>query len=156
MIRNLVLNADEAITKEDSIDITVTNEEITPNSSINIAEGPYLRINISDHGKGIPIEIQRKIFHPFFTTKKEGHGLGLASCYSIMKKHNGWIQFESTPNCGTKFTVLFPVITEKEIIDETSVNEIIWNEMEHKNVLIMDDEPSIRQFLSIVLKKKRV
>lgn len=68
-------------------------------------------IQVSDQGRGIPPDMLRRIMEPFFTTKQEmgGTGLGLSICYSIVKKHQGTIDCESTPDRGTVFSVRLPV-----------------------------------------------
>ena len=72
--------------------------------------GEFVEIRISDTGGGIPKTIQDKIFNPFFTTKEVGRGTGqgLAITHSIMDKHGGSIFFESKPDQGTTFVLLFP------------------------------------------------
>ncbi len=66
-----------------------------------------LRIDVSDSGNGIPNEIQSKIFDPYFTTRNEGIGMGLALCDKFIRQHDGTIDFETSPH-GTRFTVLLP------------------------------------------------
>lgn len=67
-----------------------------------------LVISVSDNGPGIPEEIRKKIFEPHFSTKREGHGFGLATCYRIIKNHNGEMEVESEMEQGTKFTLRLP------------------------------------------------
>ena len=59
----------------------------------SLSEENYLKISIADTGKGIPLENYPYIFSPYFTTKNKGNGLGLATCYSIIKQHKGIIEF---------------------------------------------------------------
>jgi signal transduction histidine kinase len=76
--------------------------------SVAIAASPNAySVSICDNGKGIPDEYLPKLFEPFFTSKKNGTGLGLAACYSIIESHRGTIQVESKLNRGSKFTVNF-------------------------------------------------
>lgn len=63
---------------------------------------------LSDTGHGIPKETMDKVLQPFYTTKENGTGLGLAVCSSIVKKHNGSIHIDSTEGVGTKFIIAFP------------------------------------------------
>ncbi|HOV15235.1 MAG TPA: HAMP domain-containing sensor histidine kinase, partial [Spirochaetota bacterium] len=70
----------------------------------------YVRISIKDQGIGIPEDMLNKIFDPYFTTNKTGGGLGLATSYSIIKKHEGTISVESKVNIGTTFHIYLPAI----------------------------------------------
>ena len=71
----------------------------------------YIKVSASDNGVGMSKDIQERIFEPFFTTKNvgEGTGLGLATVYAILKRHNGWIDCQSEPGVGTTFNIYLPV-----------------------------------------------
>jgi two-component system, cell cycle sensor histidine kinase and response regulator CckA len=71
----------------------------------------FVCVTVADTGIGIPRNLQNHIFEPFFTTKTfgKGSGLGLASARAVVRQHQGYIQVQSTPLAGTKFTVFFPV-----------------------------------------------
>ncbi|MEZ6089928.1 MAG: ATP-binding protein [Pirellulaceae bacterium] len=66
-----------------------------------------IQIDVSDTGNGIPIELHSKIFDPYFSTRSEGTGMGLALCDKIIRQHDGSIDFE-TSSSGTTFSVLLP------------------------------------------------
>jgi len=108
-----------------------------------------IKISISDDGPGIPEEHLNKVFEPFFTTKTvgEGTGLGLSISYGIVAQHEGDIWVESRPGHGTTFHIELP-ITGRE------ANEFIQPAVTQvplpgtKRVLVVDDEPKIREFLS--------
>ncbi|MCW3109403.1 MAG: nitrogen regulation protein NtrY [Segetibacter sp.] len=100
LFTNLFQNAVEASEGQQMIDIVVT-EVITANK---------LQIAITDHGGGISIEKQQKIFTPNFTTKSSGTGLGLAMCKGIVEKANGRIWFDTEEGKGTTFHVLLPLV----------------------------------------------
>jgi PAS domain S-box-containing protein len=68
----------------------------------------WLRIDVSDTGSGIPLEIQSQVFDPYFTTRNDGTGMGLALCDKIVRQHDGTIDFR-TSTAGTEFTVRLPV-----------------------------------------------
>ncbi|NJD57699.1 MAG: HAMP domain-containing protein [Nitrospirae bacterium] len=79
--------------------------------SLNVAierEGNFVRIRVSDTGKGIPQEQLQRVFDPFFTTKDHGTGLGLAIVYSIIEKHRGKIEVQSEQGKGTVFLITLP------------------------------------------------
>ncbi len=65
-------------------------------------------VSIKDHGAGIPVEARERIFHLYFTTKREGHGIGLAQAFRAVQLHNGQITFDSSPGTGTTFYLRFP------------------------------------------------
>ncbi|MCB0332323.1 MAG: response regulator, partial [Bdellovibrionales bacterium] len=93
-----------------------------------------------DQGGGISDDILPKIFDPYFTTKKEGSGLGLATAHSIIAKHNGQLSVASTSPKGTTFTILLPASTEAAPeISHVDKGDISGN----ARVLVMDDEPLI-------------
>lgn len=77
--------------------------------NLPLPDGKYIRISVKDEGTGIPQEHLEKIFDPYFTTKKmnrsKGTGLGLAVCYSLIKKHDGYITVESEVGRGTTFHI---------------------------------------------------
>ena len=106
---NLFLNAIQAMPNGGELKI-----EVTPTVSYS-QDGPsqnFIKIVISDTGKGIPPNIIHRIFDPFFTTKPKGIGLGLSITYQIIKKHGGTIKVESKLEKGTSFIINLPVISE--------------------------------------------
>ena len=68
-----------------------------------------VNIEVADDGPGIPSEQLGKIFQPFFTSKKNGTGLGLATCKRIVANHDGFIRVQSKPGEGTRFTIDLPL-----------------------------------------------
>jgi signal transduction histidine kinase len=75
---------------------------------VSITESPgTCSVSIRDNGKGIPEEHLSKLFEPFFTSKKNGMGLGLAACHSIIESHKGTIYVESKLNKGSNFVINF-------------------------------------------------
>jgi PAS domain S-box-containing protein len=72
-------------------------------------EGPWVRVDLEDEGPGIPPEVRRRVFQPFFTTKPSGTGLGLAVVKRIVEAHRGEVAFENLPGKGTRFTIRLPL-----------------------------------------------
>ena len=66
-----------------------------------------------DQGRGIPPEIRDKIFNLFFTTRKEGSGIGLAMSYRVMQLHGGALSFESKLGAGTVFRMILPIVRQE-------------------------------------------
>ena len=102
---NLFLNAIQAMPTGGELKIKA--EPIEAASLVNPG-GDYVRISISDTGKGIPAQDINKIFDPFFTTRSKGIGLGLSITYQIIKKHGGSIRVESKADRGTTFILTLP------------------------------------------------
>jgi signal transduction histidine kinase len=118
------------------------------------------RISIADDGPGIPPDIQRRIFDPFFTTKDagEGTGLGLTICYGIIDEHGGRIWTEDRPEGGSVFHIELPVGVEEEHEApgvSGSGSETAPSTVSGRRVLVVDDEISIRQLLSEILRLDR-
>jgi len=116
VIRHLIMNAQEAMPEGGSILIRADNVNVASDEVPSLTEGPYLRISFHDQGVGIPREYQGKVFDPYFTTKPaenvKGAGLGLAICYSIMKKHKGYLALSSKLGVGTTFTLYLPASSD--------------------------------------------
>jgi signal transduction histidine kinase len=93
---NILVNAIEAMPSQQG-ELEVSISKITNGASVSIR----------DNGSGIPEEYLSKLFEPFFTLKKNGIGLGLAACYSIIQSHNASVRVESEVNKGTEFVVSF-------------------------------------------------
>ena len=102
---NLFLNAIQAMPNGGELKIEVI--PITSYSPNGMKQN-FIKINVSDTGKGIPSHIVQKIFDPFFTTKPKGIGLGLSITYQIIKKHGGTIKVESEWGKGTSFVINLP------------------------------------------------
>jgi signal transduction histidine kinase/CheY-like chemotaxis protein len=134
---NIFINAKQAMTEGGKIFIrSLINED-----EIDGIKQPTVQIDITDTGIGIPPEKIDDIFTPFFTTKADGHGLGLATVYSIIKKHGGSIKVESKLNQGTTFSLYLPMNkaeNEQETADDSKLNLI-----NDANILILDDNHEI-------------
>jgi signal transduction histidine kinase len=85
------------------------------NLKVRLAEdGRMARLSVHDQGGGIPDDVRDKIFDLYFTTKKDGSGIGLAMTYRIVELHNGSIEVESDATHGTTFILRFPLNTQQE------------------------------------------
>lgn len=105
-ILNLMINALQAMPEGGDLYVKVTGD----------ANSKFLYIRISDTGHGVAPEIEKRIFEPFYTTKKNGTGLGLALVQSIVNKHNGILSFEPGADSGAVFTIGLP---KRQIIKDT-------------------------------------
>ncbi len=112
VLNNLVINAMEAMPQGGTLTVRGENFHILAQDRLPMKAGNYLKISVRDTGAGIPSENLARIFDPYFTTKstyyQKGLGLGLAVCYSIIKRHNGLITVESEVGKGTTFIIYLP------------------------------------------------
>ena len=149
VINNLIINADQAMPEGGIIKIKSENIQIKKNQDFPLPSGKYIKISIKDQGTGIPEEYLNKIFDPFFTSKQNGNGLGLTICYSIIKKHNGYITVESKIGHGTTFYIYLPSFQDK-MIETIKVEKNISTGKE--KILVMDDEKIVRDVIISMLK----
>lgn len=118
VINNLVINADQAMPSGGAIRVTGENRTIDSQFRRSpLQPGNYVRISIADTGVGIPEEDMEQIFDPYFSTKELGHGLGLATCYSIIQKHGGKIEAESEPD-AILCDISMPKLDGYEVLEE--------------------------------------
>lgn len=141
---NLYVNAWQAMPGSGEIyleteNVLLNDEKVLP---FSVPPGKYVKITVTDTGKGMDEKTRERIFVPFFTTKKMGRGtgLGLATVYGIIKGHRGMINVYSEPGHGTTFTLYFPA-SEKEVVkEETSAEEIV---MGTETILLVEDEKMV-------------
>jgi PAS domain S-box-containing protein len=140
VVDNIVINAQQAMPDGGTIEISALNISFKENEHPPLAKGDYVKVSIKDFGVGIPKEILPRIFDPFFTTKSKGHGLGLATCYSIINRHGGCFNVESEPGKGSTFHFFLPASSK-------TVTEDIATFCRHKGsgtIIVMDDEAVLR------------
>ena len=155
VIQNLTLNAVEAMPQGGVIRIALANVEIAPGTSATLAPGRHVRVVISDSGAGIKPEILPRIFDPYFSTKKIGGGLGLATVYSIVKRHDGRIEAESTPGQGATFTLWLPACdtaAQLPAAPAPAAAPAVLS-MRPARVLLMDDEEGVRRLGATLLER---
>ena len=151
VIQNLVMNADEAMPEGGRINIGAKNTVIKRKEALPLPKGNYVEVTVVDHGVGIPREHLDRIFEPYFTTKQKGSGLGLATAYSIIKSHDGYVTTESELGVGTTLRIYLPASRKriprraKEVVQQPSLLP------GRGRVLVMDDEEVIRNILSKML-----
>lgn len=140
-INNLLINATQAMPDGGTVVILARNRELVLNEK-PIAAGRYVEMTVRDQGRGITPENMQKIFEPYFTTKRAGNGLGLATTYSIIKRHKGHIEVESVAGEGTTFHIYLPAAEE---IPSTETESPHGEDLRGSGrVLVMDDDEQIR------------
>ena len=154
-IHNVIMNAREAMPEGGHIEVSAENTK-SDDGLLNIRNGNFVKISITDHGRGIAKKNLNKIFNPYFSTKKMGNkkgtGLGLSICHSIIKKHGGNVIVESAYRKGTTFHIYLPSANGKTPSQQTAgttEQEIpIFGE---GRILVMDDEKMIRKLAGELL-----
>jgi two-component system sensor histidine kinase HydH len=106
---NLFLNARQAM-KQGGILVLRTYLDTTK------PDPPSVKVEVTDSGGGIPVDILHNIFNPFFTTKAQGTGLGLSIVHRIIKRHQGDIEVDNKPGAGVSFIMTFPILSEAKLI----------------------------------------
>ncbi|MBI5095220.1 MAG: PAS domain S-box protein [Candidatus Hydrogenedentes bacterium] len=157
ILMNLCVNARDAMPRGGAIRIWTSNAQV---DSEFVSEHPwakpgnYVTLGVSDTGEGMTPEIVAQIFEPFFTTKEvgQGTGLGLATVYGIVQRHNGFIDVTSEPGKGTEFRIYLP---PDESPDECAKEgaEVRVMPRGHETVLIAEDEDSVRDLGCTVLRR---
>ena len=145
---NLTINANQASPDGGHLYISAINSYVSEKEILDLKSGEYLKITVQDEGTGIPKKYLDKIFDPYFTTKQTGSGLGLATTYSIIKKHNGHLEIDSVIGEGTKFTIYLPASKEKLIEQNPVMKTKDFKIHSSGGILIMDDEKVIRAMAS--------
>jgi two-component system cell cycle sensor histidine kinase/response regulator CckA len=160
VVLNLVTNARDSLPRGGRLSVETSDVELSDaqaHGQLDATRGPYLRIAVSDTGGGIPAEALPHVFEPFFTTRPGGTGLGLATCYGIVKQSGGHITVHSTPEQGTTFVVYLPRIDEREAESAPRVAAVTPS-VNGERVLVVEDEPAVRSVIarSLALASYRV
>jgi signal transduction histidine kinase/CheY-like chemotaxis protein len=149
VVHNIVLNGAEAMTAGGVIRVALQNETITDEAGV-LKAGRYLRLSISDSGTGMSPEHLVRIFDPYFTTKQRGSGLGLATVYSIIKRHGGHVDVQSKLGEGTTFAIWLPAADAAPVAEaKTGFTAPAGS----ARILFMDDEPPIRKMAVTMIQR---
>jgi PAS domain S-box-containing protein len=149
VIDNIVINAKQAMPDGGRLIISARNIELSDREHSILESGKFIKISIRDYGNGMTKELMQRIFDPFFTTKPSGHGLGLATCYSIIRKHGGAIDVESKINEGSTFHIFLPATTG---IPAETLEPSDLTFRGNGTFVVMDDEKVIRDAISNMIK----
>jgi len=152
VFNNLLLNAMQAMPDGGIVRVFCRNFHVNSGMKLPLKLGDYVVVEISDSGVGIPESDLKRIFDPFFSTKKNGTGLGLTTAYSITKKHNGIIEVSSKEGGGATFRVYLPASGNRPKL-EGEIKRSREERMLNKRVLVMDDEESIREIVAKALSR---
>ena len=150
---NLAVNARDAMPHGGTLTIKTENV-VVPHGDSNVSAGKYVVISVADTGIGMSEQVKSQIFEPFFTTKPVGHGtgLGLATCYGIVKQSDGFITVDSEVNKGTTFKIYLGGVEAEE---EEEPGRVEPAALPHGNetIMVVEDEPNVRKLAVAVLQK---
>jgi PAS domain S-box-containing protein len=156
VLMNLCSNAAFAMREKGGIlDISLVSVEVDYGMTLryrDLAPGPYLRLTVTDTGKGMGKEVMENIFDPFYTTKRpgEGSGMGLAVVHGIVKNHNGAVTVYSEVGKGSSFNVFLPLLEAEPKTESPSSSPVL---MGKERILLIDDEEIQIRSLQPVLER---
>jgi len=148
---NIIINATQAMPSGGTISITGQNIVLSDANPLLQSAGSYVKIDFTDQGCGISETDLNRIFDPYFTTKSAGSGLGLASVYSIINRHDGKITVSSEVGKGTTFTIYLPSTNKVSYESPLLLNSMEISVEAGGAILVMDDEQMIRELASEML-----
>lgn len=149
VIHNLVINALQAMPDGGTIDIHAENIRVTSSDALPLLPGRYVKVSVRDEGEGILPEHLPNLFDPYFTTKREGSGLGLSVCFNVVKNHGGFITATSPPGEGATFVFYLPASAHAGAGEPARVVESPGGA---GRVLAMDDDAVILEVVGEMLR----
>lgn len=142
---NLIINARQAMGDTGTLKI------VAENGSIQATQDPVVKIRFIDDGPGIAPEVIHRVFEPYFTSKADGSGLGLAMCRAIVTHHHGQISVQSTQGAGATFEITLPASSQ---LAETTPHYDTRSAMGSGRVLWMDDNEQLCRLTAALLTKQ--
>ncbi|MEY8839046.1 ATP-binding protein, partial [Cribrihabitans sp. XS_ASV171] len=159
VLMNLVVNARDAMPTGGEIRIeteVVTLASPMERDRATLPAGDWVTVKVIDEGTGIPADLRRKIFEPFYTTKRtgEGTGLGLSTAYGIVKQTGGFIFVDSVEGAGSEFTLYFPAVSPDASLPRPTPDAPRRTLPDTRDgvVLLVEDEAPVRAFASRALR----
>ena len=159
IVMNVVANASEAIGERDGvIRVTTRPVKVDRDSSAAISDhlthGDYVRLEVSDTGRGMSDETRARAFDPFFSTKSAGHGLGLAVVSGIVRGLGGAVRVTSEPGKGTTFQILLPGAKAGNGASDCALpSSDLLTTRQHASVLVVEDEDFLREAIVKMLRR---
>lgn len=149
LVQNLVLNARQGMPDGGTVRVSCACVQASGHRFLD--DGRYLQIVVRDTGGGIPEELLERVFDPYFSTREDGHGLGLFLCFSIAQRHGGRIDIDSTVGEGTTVSVHFPFDSAVTLPESTPKSSLPATGT--GAILIVDDQNDIRRTLRSILQR---
>jgi len=143
-VLNLLTNAREAMPEGGTLRVETDGlfaDARRAHEFAAVRPGPFVMVRVSDTGRGIPQDLQGRVFEPFFSTKDQGTGLGLSVVYGVAQAHGGFVTLESMPGRGTSVSLHFPRVT----IKPQTPKQHLTTPRGTEQILIIDDEDSVSE-----------
>jgi PAS domain S-box-containing protein len=158
VIMNLAVNARDVMPSGGKLIVETVNAELDESharSHVAVKPGRYVKLCVSDTGKGMAPEVREHLFEPFFTTKEKGKGtgLGLSTVYGIVKQSEGNIWVYSEPGLGTTFNIYLPRMDEplEETRKKVTRGELLRG---GETILVVEDEENVRRLAVRILERQ--
>lgn len=159
VLSNLISNAIEAIGEAPGrIVVRLDQRELSATeishefADTALQPGAYAELSVRDTGCGMPPEVAKRIFEPFYSKKGAGRGLGLAAMYGIIKSLGGAVRVDSAPQRGTRFVILLPL--ERPAAVAEAPRETNGAVSRQPTVLVIDDEDEVREVIRDILRSR--
>jgi PAS domain S-box-containing protein len=157
IIVNLAVNARDAMPQGGSLRISASNFVVGPSGheSLDLTNGEWVRLDVSDTGVGIPDDVLGRIFEPFFTTKQGsgGTGLGLATVYGAATQMGGAVRVSSEVGRGTTFSVFLPRVIAPDDASPHPARSPLPKAKPGEVIILMEDEAPVREVTAKLLRK---
>lgn len=147
-VSNIILNAVQAMPGGGLIRITGFNVPRGREEMPLLKDGPYVRVSIKDQGPGIPEADRERVFHPYFSTKDSGTGLGLATTYSVLQRHGGQVAVGGDVGGGAVFDMYLPA-THQGVVPSPQAGQMA--DPGSGYIVVMDDEEPVRKVCREIL-----
>jgi len=160
LLTSLCANAREASNGTGSVIIETSSIKVYPADCYANhpcqTPGNFAMISVIDNGCGIDKNVLPHIFEPFFTTKEVGNGsgMGLSTVYGIVTQNNGYLECESTPGKGSRFTIYLPLIEETTVPDRKRLRKDTTSNGDQLTILVIDDNEAILYIVKTALEKR--
>ena len=159
---NLVLNARDAMPRGGTLTIETTVNALDAgwhdDDDVQLPPGEYVLVTVTDTGAGVAPEISERIFEPFFSTKADGHGigLGLSVVREMVRSSGGQVRLYSEPGHGSSFTLYFPRVSDVDEQPARPIGEDDDDDLRAEGepvVLLAEDEESVRALTRTLLEQ---
>jgi CheY-like chemotaxis protein len=158
ILLNLAINARDAMPRGGKLTLATSDARLDESETqphADVAPGEYVMLTVSDTGVGMTDEVKTHLFEPFFTTKDhgEGTGLGLATCYGIVRQHGGHMSVASEPDRGTTFTIYFPAAAGEPLEQREAAQPPRTLLTGTETILLAEDDDAVREIAREVLRQ---